>query len=71
MPHVDGRKVTASIKALSPATPVIMLTGWGQHIADENSVPPGVDLLIAKPPRLQALRDVLARCRPATLNAAG
>src|SRR5262249_34326445 len=29
MPYVDGRKVSASIKALSPETPVILFTGWG------------------------------------------
>jgi CheY-like chemotaxis protein len=31
MPHVDGRKVTASIGRASPGTPVILLTGWGQR----------------------------------------
>jgi CheY-like chemotaxis protein len=28
MPQVDGRQVAAAVKAASPATPVIMLTGW-------------------------------------------
>ena len=27
---VDGRKVAAAVKAASPATPVILPTGWGQ-----------------------------------------
>jgi FixJ family two-component response regulator len=31
LPYVDGRKVDATIKALSAATPVILLTGWGQR----------------------------------------
>jgi CheY-like chemotaxis protein len=29
MPHVDGRQVASAIKAAAPATPVILLTGWG------------------------------------------
>jgi CheY-like chemotaxis protein/anti-sigma regulatory factor (Ser/Thr protein kinase) len=29
MPHVDGRAVASAIKAASPSTPVILLTGWG------------------------------------------
>ncbi|HEY0724329.1 MAG TPA: ATP-binding protein, partial [Pyrinomonadaceae bacterium] len=32
MPYVDGRKVASAIKVLSPSTPVIMLTGWGQRL---------------------------------------
>ena len=29
MPYLDGRQVAKTIKQESPATPVIMLTGWG------------------------------------------
>lgn len=29
MPHVDGRRLAAAVKATSPPTPVILLTGWG------------------------------------------
>ena len=34
MPHVDGRAVAAAIAAAAPGTPVLMLTGWGQRLAD-------------------------------------
>lgn len=63
MPHVDGREVAASIKSASADTPVIMLTGWGRRMTDEGERPDHVDHLLAKPPRLDTLRAVLAQCR--------
>jgi CheY-like chemotaxis protein len=60
MPYVDGRKVAASIKTLSPKTPVILLTGWGQRLMAANDIPPHVDKLLSKPPRLGELRAALA-----------
>ncbi len=60
MPYVDGRKVSATIKAASPNTPVVLLTGWGQRLAAENQVPPHVDRVLNKPPRLRELRAALA-----------
>ena len=32
MPYVDGRQVAGTVKKLSPGTPVILLTGWGQRL---------------------------------------
>jgi CheY-like chemotaxis protein len=60
MPYVDGRRVAAAIKAASPQTPVVLLTGWGQRITAENQVPPHVDRVLNKPPRLKELRAALA-----------
>jgi signal transduction histidine kinase/HAMP domain-containing protein len=60
MPYVDGRKVSAAIKAVSPNTPVVLLTGWGQRLTAENQVPPHVDRVLNKPPRLKELRTALA-----------
>ena len=60
MPYVDGRQVAAGVKELSPFTPVILLTGWGQRLTDDGDVPPHVDRVMNKPPRLSDLRDVLA-----------
>jgi signal transduction histidine kinase len=56
MPYVDGRKVAASIKELSPATPIILLTGWGQRLIADNDTPANVDKVLSKPPRLNELR---------------
>jgi signal transduction histidine kinase/ActR/RegA family two-component response regulator len=60
MPYVDGRRVSAAIKAASPNTPVVLLTGWGQRLTAENQVPPHVDRVLNKPPRLRELRAALA-----------
>lgn len=60
MPHVDGRKVAASIGKVSPDTPIILLTGWGQRLLDENDLPTGVHRVLAKPPRLSELRSALS-----------
>jgi signal transduction histidine kinase/ActR/RegA family two-component response regulator len=60
MPQIDGRKVAASIKMQSSATPVILLTGWGQRLIAANDIPPYVDRLLSKPPRLHDLRAALS-----------
>jgi signal transduction histidine kinase/ActR/RegA family two-component response regulator len=62
MPYVDGRKVAAAVKEASPATPVILLTGWGQRLVTEGDIPPGVNRVLSKPPKLKDLREALARC---------
>jgi signal transduction histidine kinase/ActR/RegA family two-component response regulator len=64
MPRVDGRKVAEAIKTASPAMPVIMLTGWGQRLIDEGDVPPNVDRVLSKPPRLPQLRAAIAELVP-------
>jgi PAS domain S-box-containing protein len=66
MPHVDGRKVASTIKSSVPATLVLMLTGWGRRLVAEGDIPPGVDEILSKPPKLVDLRNALAtRLRPA------
>ena len=67
MPYVDGRQVAAAIKALSPETPVILLTGWGERLIAENDMPPHVDRILSKPPRLRELRGALNEPRPRSL----
>jgi PAS domain S-box-containing protein len=66
MPHIDGRQVASHLKMVSPSTPVIMLTGWGQRLVAEGDVPPHVDHVLSKPPKLRDLREVLARCSAAS-----
>lgn len=60
MPYVDGRRVAAAIKAVSPATPVVLITGWGQRMQVEKDLPLHVDRVLSKPPKLQELRLALA-----------
>jgi CheY-like chemotaxis protein/anti-sigma regulatory factor (Ser/Thr protein kinase) len=60
MPQVDGRQVVDRVRSASPQTPIILLTGWGQHMAADNERAPPVDRLLSKPPRLRELRAALA-----------
>jgi len=62
MPYVDGNQVARAVKELSPATRVVLLTGWGRRMTADGTMPPGVDHLLGKPPELNELRAVLARC---------
>ena len=61
MPHVDGRKVAAAVKAAPSAPPVILLTGWGQRLVAEGETPQHVDCLLNKPLQLAELRKALVR----------
>ena len=61
MPYVDGHKVAAAIKDLSPSTPVILLTGWGQRLISDSLGPAHVDCVLSKPPKLRELRAALTR----------
>jgi CheY-like chemotaxis protein/anti-sigma regulatory factor (Ser/Thr protein kinase) len=68
MPHVDGRQVASRLKMVSPSTPVVMLTGWGQRLVAEVDIPLHVDHVLSKPPKLRDLREVLARCSASLAN---
>jgi CheY-like chemotaxis protein len=61
MPYVDGRKVASAVKSSSPATPVILLTGWGQRLIAEGDAPTHVDRVLSKPPKLREVRAALAQ----------
>ena len=61
MPYVDGRKVALAVKEGAAATPVILLTGWGQRLLAEGDVPLHVDRVLSKPPKLGELRAALAQ----------
>ena len=64
MPYIDGRKVASAVKMLSPSKPVIMLTGWGQRLVAEGDVPPHVDRVLNKPPKMRDIRGALAELVP-------
>jgi CheY-like chemotaxis protein len=62
MPYVDGRKVAAAVKATSPGTPVLMVTGWGYGLHADSQLPAHVDRVLNKPTRVEELRRALAEC---------
>lgn len=59
MPDMDGHQVAREIKAESPRTPVIMITGWGTMMRDEGETAPEVDAIVPKPPRMKELNKLL------------
>jgi PAS domain S-box-containing protein len=61
MPYVDGRKVSSAVKTAAPGTTVLMLTGWGQRLVADGDIPPHVDRVLSKPPKLRELREALAQ----------
>ncbi|HEX4645008.1 MAG TPA: ATP-binding protein [Verrucomicrobiae bacterium] len=66
MPYVDGRQVAKVVKQESPGTPVVMLTGWGALMKEDDNVPAQVDVIVSKPPGSREMREVLSRLQSAT-----
>jgi signal transduction histidine kinase/ActR/RegA family two-component response regulator len=61
MPDMDGHHLARAIKAESPHTPIIMLTGWGAMMKADGEAAPEVDAVLSKPPRIQELNSLLVR----------
>lgn len=61
MPYVDGNQVALAAKEIFPATPVILLTGWGRRMATGAEAPAHVDYVLPKPLELDQLRAVFAQ----------
>ena len=61
MPEMDGRQVAQTIKAESPQTPVILMTGWGKTMKDDEEPISNIDAVVSKPPHLRELNDLLSR----------
>ncbi len=61
MPDVDGYEVARQIKAESPDTPVIIISGLGAHLKGPGPIAAQVDAVVNKPPRMRELNDLLLR----------
>jgi len=61
MPGIDGHQVARSIKAASPGTPVVMLTGWGTAIKEDGAAATEVNAVIGKPARVSVLNNLLLK----------
>jgi nitrogen fixation negative regulator NifL len=65
MPGMNGDQVAVAIKQIKPETPTILLTGFGSIMQASGETPPGIDLVLAKPVTIAALRSALAKVVPA------
>jgi CheY-like chemotaxis protein len=61
MPDMDGYQVARTIKAESPNTPVILMTGRGAITKQSGETAPVVDVVVDKPPHIQELNDLILR----------
>jgi signal transduction histidine kinase len=61
MPGLTGWDVAAHVKQRSPATPVILVTGWGDRFTAEEVRARGVDFLVSKPFALDQILSVARR----------
>jgi len=64
MPKMDGHQLARAIKAEVPKMPIVMMTGWGSMMKEDGETAPNVDVLVAKPPQLLELNDLLLRLVP-------
>jgi CheY-like chemotaxis protein len=61
MPDMNGYEVARMIKAESPKTPVIMMTGEDKLTEEAGHTVPAVDVMVAKPPHMRELNELLLR----------
>jgi len=60
MPECSGLEVARALKKMSPATPVVLMTGWGDLLDPARIQEAGVDLMIVKPYRVERVLDIVA-----------
>ncbi|HWX20643.1 MAG TPA: response regulator [Candidatus Binatia bacterium] len=58
MPHMRGDELAARVKAMAPSQPVLMVTGSAEN---SSGVGIGVDAILYKPFRFDALRQTVAQ----------
>jgi hypothetical protein len=56
------------VAAAGAVLKVVLLTGWGHRMAEENEKPANVDRVLGKPPKMIILRAVLAELTHAALT---
>ena len=68
MAECSGVDVARAVKKLSPATPVVLIAGWGDVMTPEQMRDSGIDLVLVKPFKggrvLSVLADALALRHP-------
>lgn len=61
LPDMSGQKLCMEVKRISPGTPIIMLTGFGDIMPQTDKTMGGADLLISKPVTPQKLRTLISQ----------
>ena len=63
MPEMEGDELAREIKKRKPDMPVILITGFGDIMAETGEKPEGVDVVMSKPFTMAGLQNTLARFR--------
>ncbi len=66
MPKLNGLQLARVCKTLRPAVPVVMLTGWGVLLTEEELAEHGVDEVLSKPVRMDQMLGALTAVRART-----
>jgi len=61
MPEMSGDQLAVAIKQISPTTPVVLLTGFGDLMKEAGEHPAGVDAIMRKPITLTEFHEALAK----------
>ncbi len=59
MPEINGWQVAKEIKEINPITPVVLISGWGRDLKEQDITNTGVDYLAAKPFHIDEIFQLL------------
>ncbi|MHB8927545.1 MAG: GAF domain-containing protein [Bacillota bacterium] len=68
MPEMSGWDVARAVRQRSPDIGIVLLTGWGSSIEEDEARMGLVDLILAKPVRVNELLAGITRVKRARLN---
>ncbi len=63
MPDVNGWEVAKEVKKINPNTPVILISGWGRDLKDQDLTNTGVDFLASKPFHIDEIFQILVHAK--------
>jgi nitrogen-specific signal transduction histidine kinase/CheY-like chemotaxis protein len=66
MPRLNGLQLARICKGLRPTVPVVMLTGWGVLLTEDELAEHGVDEVLSKPVRMDQVLSTVAAVRSRT-----
>jgi CheY-like chemotaxis protein len=71
MPTMKGDELAASIKALSPGQPVVLITAYAEMLKSSDNPLTGVDFIVSKPFLLENLREAIEKSTHAAAPQSG
>jgi PAS domain S-box-containing protein len=63
MPEMNGWQVAKTIKGLNSLVPVILISGWGRDLKDQDITNTGVDFLASKPFHIDEIFQLLIQAK--------